>query len=53
MEGNLVSSIGGVTSYDGALTLLGEITNRKLTDTVAEALYYFPWLQRKTSQNSQ
>ena len=53
VEGNLVSSIGGVTSYDAALTLLGEITNRKLTDTVAEALYYFPWLHRKTSQNSE
>ncbi len=53
VDGNLVSSIGGVTSYDAALTLLGEITNQTLTDAVAEALYYFPWLHRKTSQNSE
>ncbi len=42
VDGNLVSSVGGVTSYDAALTLLGEITNQTLTDAVAEALYYFP-----------
>ncbi len=51
VDGNLVSSVGGVTSYDAALTLLGEITNQKLTYTVAEALYYFPWLHRKTGNS--
>lgn len=52
IDGNLVSSVGGVASYDGALTLLGEIANPALTDTVAEALAYFPWLQRKTDATS-
>jgi len=54
VDGNLVSSIGGVTSYDGALTLLGEITGDwALTDTVAEALYYYPWLHREAAKASQ
>ena len=52
VDGNLVSSIGGVTSYDAALTLLGEITNEELTDVVAEALYYYPWLHRAQTTSS-
>lgn len=52
VDGNLVSSIGGVTSYDAALTLLGEITNRELTDVVADALYYYPWLRRGEASES-
>ncbi len=46
VDGNLVSSIGGVTSYDATLTLLERITSSELANKVAEALYYFPWIQR-------
>ncbi len=46
-DGNLVSSIGGAASYDATLTLLEKIGGSDLADTVAEALYYFPWLRRE------
>ena len=47
--GNLVSSIGGVTTYDATLTMLQQITGPELANQVAEALYYFPWLERGTA----
>ena len=46
VDGNLVTSIGGVTTYDATLTMLQQITSPELANTVAEALYYFPWLER-------
>ncbi len=47
VDGNYVSSIGGVTSYDATFTLLERITDSELADTVAEAIYYFPWLKKE------
>ena len=49
VDGNLVSSIGGVTTYDATLTMLQQITGPELANQVAEALYYFPWLERGTA----
>lgn len=46
-DGNLVSSIGGAASYEATLTLLEKIGGSDLADTVAEAIYYFPWLERE------
>lgn len=47
VDGNLVTSIGGATSYEATLTLLEKIGGSALANTVAEALYYFPWLERE------
>ncbi len=49
VDGNLVSSIGGVTTYDATLTMLQQITGPELANQVAEALYYFPWLEHGTA----
>ncbi len=49
VDGNLVTSIGGVTTYDATLTMLERITSPELADKVADALYYFPWLERAAS----
>ncbi len=46
VDGNLVTSIGGVTTYDATLTMLERITSPELANQVADALYYFPWLER-------
>jgi transcriptional regulator GlxA family with amidase domain len=46
VDGNLVTSIGGVTTYDATLTMLERITSPELANKVADALYYFPWLER-------
>ena len=48
-DGNLVSSIGGVTTYDATLTMLQQIAGPELANQVAEALYYFPWLEHGTA----
>ncbi len=49
VDGNLVTSIGGVTTYDATLTMLERITSPELADKVADALYYFSWLKRTSS----
>ena len=49
VDGNLVTSIGGVTTYDATLTMLERITSPELADKVADALYYFSWLKKTSS----
>ncbi|MFQ5744508.1 MAG: DJ-1/PfpI family protein [Acidobacteriota bacterium] len=49
VDGHLVSSIGGVTSYDASLDLLERITDAELASKVAEALYYFSWTKKGRS----
>ena len=46
VDGNLVTSIGGVTTDDATLTMLERITSPELANKVANALYYFSWLER-------
>ena len=47
VDGNLVTSIGGAMSYEGALTLLERVAGSETADKVADALYYFRWKEKK------
>lgn len=48
VDGNLITSAGGLISYDASLVLVEKIGGSELADKVANALSYFPWLERKT-----
>lgn len=43
VDGNLITSIGGLVSYDASLTLLESLAGEKTARAVAESLYYFHW----------
>ena len=42
-DGNMMSSIGELHTYDASLALVAKIAGKETADKTAEALYYFPW----------
>lgn len=47
VDGNLITSAGGLVSYDASLLLVEKIGGSDLADKVASGLTYFPWLDKK------
>ena len=41
-DGNMMSSIGELMTYDASLALVAQIAGQETADKTAEALYYFP-----------
>jgi transcriptional regulator GlxA family with amidase domain len=46
VDGNLVTSNGGLVSYEAALKLLAQMTNPAFANKVAENLYYNRLIKR-------